>query len=228
MNPIKYCLPIIANSKSTVAALLKATAYNFDYIEIWLSSIADIDIPFVSSVIDDYPGKIILLFRHPPFLPSSLSVMFQREVLNLIANKKVFIDYDINLQKTELEEFSKPHTYQLITSSHYYDETPEDSQLKAVLQTMSKYKPVITKIAAFCNTPEDCVRLLSLGLNCKEQGLRSIVLGMGEYGTATRVFGTLWGNELVYAPLIAEAASAPGQLTRMELEQIFKVIGYAR
>ena len=45
---------------------------------------------------------------------------------------------------------------------------------------------------------------------------------MGEFGTITRIFGTLWGNEMIYAPKEKKNASAPGQLTKIQLETIFK------
>jgi 3-dehydroquinate dehydratase len=66
------------------------------------------------------------------------------------------------------------------------------------------------------------LKLLLLQQNLKAQNKKHIVLGMGEFGTITRVFGTLWGNELIYAPISKGEASAPGQLTKQELENIFK------
>jgi len=44
---------------------------------------------------------------------------------------------------------------------------------------------------------------------------------MGEFGIITRVEGILLNNEMVFAPLNKNESSAPGQLTRNELESIF-------
>jgi 3-dehydroquinate dehydratase len=59
----------------------------------------------------------------------------------------------------------------------------------------------------------------------KTKGVRYIVSGMGGYGVVTRVFGTLWGNEMVFAPRSKDGRSAEGQLTRQQLESIFKELG---
>ena len=45
---------------------------------------------------------------------------------------------------------------------------------------------------------------------------------MGEFGVVSRVFGALWGNEMTFAPAVKTEQSAPGQLTRSQLENIFK------
>lgn len=47
---------------------------------------------------------------------------------------------------------------------------------------------------------------------------------MGEFGIITRIFGTIWGNEMIFAPKSIEGASAPGQLTKKQLEDIFKAL----
>jgi len=93
---------------------------------------------------------------------------------------------------------------------------------------MNKHNPDIYKIATMCTSETDALKLLLLQQNLKGQNKRHIVLGMGEFGTITRVFGTLWGNELIYAPLTQEEASAPGQLTKEELAVIFDKLNAKR
>ena len=87
---------------------------------------------------------------------------------------------------------------------------------------MDKFFPDVYKIATKCTNETDALKLLLLQQNLKIQNKKHIVLGMGEFGTITRVYGTLWGNELIYAPQTKEEASAQGQLTKKELENIFK------
>jgi 3-dehydroquinate dehydratase len=70
----------------------------------------------------------------------------------------------------------------------------------------------------------DALKLLLLQQNLAVQKKKHIVLGMGEFGTITRVYGTLWGNELIYAPIVKQEASAPGQLTKKELKDIFSIL----
>jgi 3-dehydroquinate dehydratase len=58
----------------------------------------------------------------------------------------------------------------------------------------------------------------------KKENKRCIILGMGEHGMITRIFGTLWGNEMVFAPQTKSEASAPGQLTKQQLATIFATL----
>jgi 3-dehydroquinate dehydratase-1 len=89
---------------------------------------------------------------------------------------------------------------------------------------MTTFDPCIFKIATYCNSPLDAIRLLELGEVIRARGKKSIILGMGPNGLATRIFGTLWGNELCYAPLENAEASAPGQISLEEFEKIFMII----
>ncbi|RMG43483.1 MAG: type I 3-dehydroquinate dehydratase [Candidatus Dadabacteria bacterium] len=47
---------------------------------------------------------------------------------------------------------------------------------------------------------------------------------MGEHGKITRVFGTLWGNFLIYAPVNQAFATAKGQLNMDQLKTIFSIL----
>jgi 3-dehydroquinate dehydratase-1 len=109
-------------------------------------------------------------------------------------------------------------------SFHDYQATPPTEELEALLfQEMPKYDPYISKISTFCQNPEDAERILCLAQNAKAKDMRVICLGMGIHGELTRVFGTLWYNEMVFAPASKEYCTAPGQLSRDELEEIFSV-----
>ena len=109
----------------------------------------------------------------------------------------------------------------LLLSYHNYDSTPSDDELLKIITTMEKYHPMIYKIATLCQTEQDAIRLLELQQALKQQKKKHIVLGMGEYGTITRIFGSLWGNEMIFAPKEKSEASAPGQLTKKQLKKIF-------
>jgi 3-dehydroquinate dehydratase type I len=75
-----------------------------------------------------------------------------------------------------------------------------------------------------CQTEQDALRLLQLLLELKAKNQRCIILGMGEHGITTRIFGTLWGNELIFAPETLAEQSAPGQLTRQQLDNITAIL----
>jgi 3-dehydroquinate dehydratase type I len=93
------------------------------------------------------------------------------------------------------------------------------------MRRIRKKNPTILKIATECQNDNDSLRLLDILLSLKETPQKYIILGMGSHGLITRVFGSLWGNELIFAPEKANEQSAPGQLTRKQLDNILQTIG---
>jgi 3-dehydroquinate dehydratase type I len=80
------------------------------------------------------------------------------------------------------------------------------------------------KISTFCRSEEDAIRLLCILLEQKKKNKKVIILGMGKFGIITRVFGTMWGNEMIFAPIEKNEESAPEQLTKSQLENIIEEI----
>ena len=219
---INYCLPIIKNNKREVFDFVKKYRNEYEYLEIWLDPIKDIDIPFVDKLIYMLQDKLILLFHRGSEIKTQISTEQKRKVLDLLDKSQSFIDLDLS-EKDELAYLTRVKIKTII-SYHDYKETPVD--LGEIVKKIDKYVPDVYKIATMCNFETDGLKLLLLQQNLKLQNKKHIVLGMGEFGTITRVFGTLWGNELIYAPLTKQETSAPGQLTKQELEKIFSSLEY--
>src|SRR6185437_17127186 len=211
---INYCLPIIKNSKKEVLEIIQKKRNEYEYVEVWLDSIKDIDKPFVDQLIYMLQDKLILLFHRGNKIKSRLSSEEKKGIFDLLDNSKSFIDLDLS-EKDELA-FIKKLKIKAIISYHNYEETPVD--LANIIKQMDPLQPDVYKIATMCENEMDALKLLLLQQNLKAQNKSHVVLGMGEFGTITRVYGTLWGNELIYAPNTKQEASAPGQLTKSELE----------
>jgi 3-dehydroquinate dehydratase type I len=89
---------------------------------------------------------------------------------------------------------------------------------------MESWGAHIVKISTQCTTQREALRLLSLLIDLREAGQKCIVLGMGKHGVITRVFGTVWGNELTFAPVELSNRSAAGQLTVDKLDSIMQAL----
>ena len=153
-----------------------------------------------------------------------MAVDKRRNLLHEVAHAPAYLDLDLS-QKEELEYMKmSPTKPQLLCSYHNYNETPMDDELRRLSIEMLSYNPDILKISTFCKTSDDAIRLLQLQSSFRQQGLRHIVLGMGPEGAVTRIFGTIWGNELVFAPLSNDDATAPDQLTREQLDRVFQAL----
>lgn len=223
MEKFKYCLPIIKKSKKEIIKSLEISGY--DFYEIWLDYIQDLDNTFITDIAKKHEGKLIFLFRRQNLEKIRLSLEKRQNIISLLSKLNVFLDIDFLNQYDELEFLKqKVRKSKLILSYHNYKETPKLDYLLNLINKMKKYNPDIFKIATTCNKETDALSLLNLLLKLKAQKLKYIVLGMGEKGLITRIFGPIWENEISYAPQNFKEQSAAGQLTRKQLELIFKEI----
>jgi 3-dehydroquinate dehydratase type I len=217
---INYCLPIIKKTKQEVLDAVSEYRNEYQYLEIWLDPIKDLDNPFIDQLIYMLQDTLILLFHRGNEIKTKLPEERKRKILDLLDGSKSFIDFDLS-EKEELA-YAKKLKVNMIVSYHNFEETPVD--LAEIIKQIDAHNPSIYKVATFCQNETDALKLLLLQQNLKAQDKKHIVLGMGEFGTITRVYGTLWGNELIYAPQTKAEGSAPGQLTKQELEKILGIL----
>ena len=223
MRQVKYCLPIIKPSKKEVIKSLNTKG--FDYYEVWIDYIKDLDEEFVVSLARKFREKIIFVFRRQNLESIKLSLETRRSLISLLSKIPNFLDLDFLTQHDELEFLKKSTTkLKLILSYHNYKETPKLDFLVNLTTKMRRYNPDIYKFAIFCQTENEVFVLLQLLLKLKEEKLKYIVLGMGEIGQITRVVGSVSGNEINFTPKDLKEKSAKGQLTKKSLELILKEI----
>ncbi len=220
---INYCLPIISASKDEVVKTINAGMEDYRYFEVWLDYVEGADAAFVRELTGMLGDRLIVLFRRQNLEQPVMDSGKRSGILKQLSGTPVLVDLDISAQKEALEQVkSQGLSANLIASYHNYEQTPDTLQLREIVATMEAYRPAVYKLSTLCRSKEDAVRLMSLLLELKTKGVRFVVSGMGEYGAVTRIFGTLWGNDMVFAPRSKDGRSAPGQLTRQQLETIFK------
>ncbi|HSW80364.1 MAG TPA: type I 3-dehydroquinate dehydratase [Candidatus Saccharimonadales bacterium] len=219
----KYCLPVIKHSTQAVFDEIDHNIDQYHFFEVWLDYIEGVDDEFVTKLTHKYSHKIIFLFRRERLEPIEMPSDSRFQLIRSLDQSHALLDLDIRSQLAELE-FIKLNDLQIrvIGSYHNYKKTPDLNELQLIVDQIESHKPEIVKISTFCNDEEDAVRLLELQLLLKEKHQKHIVLGMGRHGIVTRIFGSLWGNELIFAPLVAQHHTAPGQLSRAQLDTIFK------
>lgn len=218
----KYCLPIMRSKSDEVITTILANMSEYSFFEVWLDYVDDVDDDFVKQLGKLLGEKLIVLFRRQNSESIRMTLEKRIQTMSLLANSEVFIDIDIVNQREDLEYLKTSRLrVKTIVSYHNYKKTPESNQLNEIVTVMSTHEPSIYKIATLCATETDALRLLQLLLELKRKKVKCIVLGMGQMGRITRIFGTLWGNEMIFAPLRLTEQSAPGQLTRHQLEVIF-------
>lgn len=100
----------------------------------------------------------------------------------------------------------------IICSYHNFNETPSD--LNALYATLKKTPAHLYKIAVFCKTPQDALRLM-LFMQTAEKPL--CAMGMGEHGEVTRILGPIYGSSITYASVSDALKAVQGQITAKAL-----------
>lgn len=220
---VAYCLPIIKSKKDEILATIREHDKEYRYFEIWLDYVEGVDQDFVSQLLELLGERLVVLFRRNHLEQIRMPLAKRLELMKPLNTSQALLDLDITTQTAELDHIRDNNlAIKTIVSFHDYQQTPDTVRLEAIIDTMETYQPSIYKLAARCGGYSDALRLLELLLALKTKGKAAIVLGMGEAGVVTRVFGALWGNQMTFAPRNKAEQSAEGQLTRQQLETIFK------
>jgi 3-dehydroquinate dehydratase type I len=219
----KYCLPIIRQQKQEVFEDITRNQADYAFFEVWLDYIEGVDEQFVHELASRYANRVILLFRRLQLEPIRMPLKNRLLLLRAVNLSETFVDLDAASQQAEFNAIASEHLQlRIVGSYHNYQETPAAAALDKIAGGILALHPAIIKISTFCNNDADAVRLLDLQQQLKAQKQRHIVLGMGSQAAVTRIFGTLWGNELVFAPEDISQQTAPGQFTRQQLDAIFQ------
>jgi 3-dehydroquinate dehydratase/shikimate dehydrogenase len=107
----------------------------------------------------------------------------------------------------------------LILSVHDFEKVPSDLARK-MHAMMDDSACSIVKVAARARNVLDAAELLEM---CRHSTKPAIMLGMGEFGSMSRVLAGKFGAFLTFAPLSREAATAPGQFSLRELTGTFGI-----
>ncbi len=225
MSNIKYCIPILKHTKKEVLETINKNKKQYDFFEVWLDYIKDLDLQFVQSLAKLLPRQLLLLFRRQNLEPTKLPWQNRVEIIKALEKSDVLFDLDIFSQKKELDFIRKSNLRnKKIISFHNYKQTPSDISLKNIIKKMEVYQPNIYKVSTFCNSENDSIRLLNILISLKEKSLNFIILGMGAKGVTARICGLILGNQMNFAPKTLAEKSAPGQLIKKDLELIAKIV----
>jgi 3-dehydroquinate dehydratase-1 len=221
----KYCLPIIRNKRSDVHQAIEENLTKYRFFEVWLDYVQDIDAGFAASLVGLYPHRMIFVSRRQNCEPMRLSAETRFDIFKTLSRKQVLVDFDVSEQTEDITRLQAERIpMKTILSYHNFSLTPSDTELRSIADRMVGWGAHIIKIATFCTTQRDALRLLSLLIDLREAGKRCVVLGMGKHGTITRVFGPQWGSEIAFAPVLADQRSAPGQITLDRLDTIMQAL----
>lgn len=221
MSSPRFCLPIVAPELSGALSSISTNVSDYHVFEVWLDYLEGEPEDNLVKLYDATgPGRLVVVLRRLRGETCALTSGTRGDILEFCAGKDILLDLDMRVNSDELVRAER-RDIKTIVSYHNYAETPDRVELEEISKELRCHNPFVSKIATYCQTPRDALRLLDLGLTMSEEGIRHIVLGMGRHGAVTRVFGTLWSNYMVFAPRELSSATAEGQLTFDQLQTIF-------
>jgi 3-dehydroquinate dehydratase/shikimate dehydrogenase len=135
-----------------------------------------------------------------------------------------FFDIEAELAAGLLaDEFSNQYIdwSRVICSYHDFVGVPAD--LSQVYERMAATPARILKIAVQADDVTDCIPIFRFLEQARKEGREMIAIAMGIAGIVTRILGPSRGAFLTYGALKQDSASAPGQLTVSELEDLFHI-----
>jgi len=206
------CVPITASSNDRAKADLREAALVGDLAELRIDFLSEP--PRLAYLLEGRPCPVIVTnrpARQGGFFTGSEPerVAFLKEAVQLGA-EYVDIEYDA------VGRLGDKLATQVIVSYHDFERTPTD--LRRIAQMLLGAGGDIIKIATYATDVTDIFRLCQFS---HDIGVPAILVGMGTKGVATRILARKFAGYLTYAALRKDEGSAPGQLTALELKNVY-------
>jgi 3-dehydroquinate dehydratase/shikimate dehydrogenase len=138
-----------------------------------------------------------------------------------VAGGADFIDLEYDLDHSTVDRVRSAAGdagTRVIWSLHDFEGVPED--LGSILSRMVRSSDGVAKVAVTPKSTADLYRLLVVS---DDSGpAERIVVGMGEFGTLTRVAPSRFGSMLTFCS-VPGASAAPGHLTPQDLATIYRI-----
>jgi 3-dehydroquinate dehydratase type I len=222
----KICVPIVEATVGRALGAMKEANALGDLVELRMDYLKR---PELEPLIDNREKPIIVVARRKD--EGGKYPMAERMRLGLL-KKAVDLDADyIDVEMRNKRSFvqalmahraANNKRTRIILSFHDFQRTPSPKDLQKICDRMIHAGADVVKIAAYAQSWEDNLHLLSLIPYAKKRNQRIIAICMGEHGKMSRVFAPFMGIDWTYASLGDGRASAPGQLTVQEMKELWR------
>jgi len=131
------------------------------------------------------------------------------------------IDVEIDAEaayRSRIISMAREYGVKVIISWHNYTATPSSDILGSILNECYELGGDLAKIACMVNEPADSARLLALYQYPGEK----VIIGMGEMGKISRIAALMLGASFSFAAPETDEATAPGQFSIEEMEQLLQ------
>lgn len=218
------CAVITETSVEAARKAMRQAASEADLLEVRLDYLLDFDFTRVDNLgalLENHSLPVIITCR-------AFDEGGQQQIDNsirlplLVEGAKRFADYcDIEAAHYHQAARLSPDLTKLIVSYHNFEETPVN--LSEIYERIIAMPAAIHKLAARANTLTDSLATFRVLQSAEADGRTIIAIAMNEAGVLTRLLGTSHGSFLTYGSLANGKASAPGQITCIELRDLYRI-----
>lgn len=218
----EVCLSIAEQTVEAVLARIETWKGQVDVLEIRLDALAQPEVQGLASVMNQH-----LLFTNRPTWEGGhwAGAEMPRVALLCAAAEAGAACVDLELRAPaaswrQLEPVAKAHNCTLLASWHDFQGTPADEELREIFGQMMASGADVGKIVTTAHDFTDVLRVLHLQIVAKEVNFPLAAFCMGGVGRISRVATLALGGVLTYGAADQATATAPGQLTIAEIQEI--------
>jgi 3-dehydroquinate dehydratase/shikimate dehydrogenase len=228
-NAAKICVPVCVQHTNELSPASARAAEVADIIELRLDCLLEGELDSASNVLSSLIGKrealIILTMRSGEQGGRvSLSLDQRSQFWSSLGrgSDHCLKDFELDLvQEYKRRPDERVDWSNVVCSHHDFLGTP--SGLKQIYESMAATPARILKIAVQADDATDCIPVFHLLERAQREGREMIAIAMGQAGIMTRILGPSRGSFLTYGSLDDESATAPGQLTAIELREVYRI-----
>lgn len=207
----KLCIPIVAETVEEALEDLRNAEQYADLVELRLDHIKNISKQGLRELIAARTKPLIVAYRGEKAEKREL-------LLEAVEAGAEFIDLDES-EKNMINDVRKKGKTRIILSFHDFTKTPILEELKQKYKEMEGYHPDFIKIVATATSINDNFKIFEFLKDKK----KCIAFCMGIKGVISRILAPKYGSFLTFAALKEKKVSAPGQLTAMEMINVYNV-----
>lgn len=212
MNATLLCTSLVARTSAELARLVSQPHPEADVVEARLDYLDQIDL---SLILQNRPLPVIATIRTREDRGDWKGT--EPERLEILQQACQFGAEYVDVEWDRLEHFGDPGNSKLIGSYHDFEGTP--ATLEGIVRSLETSQADIVKVATFCRTLADHLRLIEILRHAKKP---TIAVSMGPHGHLTRMLAPRYGAYLVFACLGDGTKAAPGQVPIGELVNSFR------
>lgn len=232
MNTVRLCVPICVLNASALDQSIARAAQVADVIELRLDCLQAAELAeglrILPTLLRTRPSPLIFTLR--PAEQGGHRALDSAERYSFWSLFELFSESDLidieldlaySLIKREPQNGFSPGWNRVICSHHDFTGVPVD--LEHIYEQMAGTPARILKIAVQANEITDCLAIFHLLERARRERREIIAVAMGEAGLMTRILAPSRGAFLTYGSLNAEQATAPGQVSAVELRDLYRI-----